>query len=539
MLFLIRRGTESIPIARASRSIGSLLIRTTTNNTPRPFSTSLRQPQHLAVDTHDTTDTMADNTKDAKEDIKAPKPASNLQIKTPKGTRDWHGPDMLLREQLFQTVSDVFKRHGGTPLDTPVFELREILAGKYGEDSKLIYDLQDQGGELCSLRYDLTVPFARWLAMTSTQQVKRYHIAKVYRRDQPAIARGRMREFHQCDFDIAGVYDPMIPDAEILRIIVEVFDALKLGITIKLNHRKILDGLFAVAGVPAEKIRAISSAVDKLDKMPWADVKKEMVEEKGLPEEVADKIGVYVQNAGNITDIINYIKADAHLPTNDDIKAGIHDMELLAAYLEALEVTDKVSFDLSLARGLDYYTGLIFEVINKPEPVAEGDKKKKSKKDDPASQVGSIAAGGRYDNLVGMYGKKQIPCVGISFGIDRIYTILKARGENDIKKREVDVFVMAFGGGKDFDGLLIERMKIARQLWNAGIRAEYMPKAKPKLQAQFKAAEGTPLGVILGEDELKAGQVRLKKLDQGQGQKDEGNLVPIDSLAEEVKKLLL
>ncbi|KAK3388591.1 hypothetical protein B0T20DRAFT_364754 [Sordaria brevicollis] len=485
---------------------------------------------------------MADTTKDkkdTKEDIKAPKPAANVQIKTPKGTRDWHGPDMLLREQLFQTVGDIFKRHGGTPLDTPVFELREILAGKYGEDSKLIYDLQDQGGELCSLRYDLTVPFARWLAMTSTQQVKRYHIAKVYRRDQPAIARGRMREFHQCDFDIAGVYDPMIPDAEILRIIVEVFDALKLGITIKLNHRKILDGLFAVAGVPAEKIRTISSAVDKLDKMPWADVKKEMVEEKGLPEEVADKIGVYVQNAGNITDIINYIKADAHLPANDDIKAGIHDMELLAAYLEALEVTDKVSFDLSLARGLDYYTGLIFEVINKPEPVADGDKKKKSKKDDPASQVGSIAAGGRYDNLVGMYGKKQIPCVGISFGIDRIFTILKARGENDIKKREVDVFVMAFGGGKDFDGLLVERMKIARQLWNAGIRAEYMAKAKPKLQAQFKAAEGTPLGVILGEDELKAGQVRLKKLDQGQGQKDEGSLVPIENLAEEVKKLLL
>ncbi|KAL0468535.1 histidyl-tRNA synthetase [Neurospora intermedia] len=546
MLNLIRRVTESIPIARASRFVGSLLNRTTTtgnpvaiNNTPRQFPTCLRQPQHLAADIDHTTDTMADNTKDTKEDIKAPKPAANLQIKTPKGTRDWHGPDMLLREQLFQTVSDVFKRHGGTPLDTPVFELREILAGKYGEDSKLIYDLQDQGGELCSLRYDLTVPFARWLAMTSTQQVKRYHIAKVYRRDQPAIARGRMREFHQCDFDIAGVYDPMIPDAEILRIIVEVFDALKLGITIKLNHRKILDGLFAVAGVPAEKIRTISSAVDKLDKMPWADVKKEMVEEKGLPEEVADKIGVYVQNAGNITDIINYIKADADLPTNDDIKAGIHDMELLAAYLEALEVTDKVSFDLSLARGLDYYTGLIFEVINKPEPVADGDKKKKSKKDDPASQVGSIAAGGRYDNLVGMYGKKQIPCVGISFGIDRIFTILKARGENDIKKREVDVFVMAFGGGKDFDGLLVERMKIARQLWNAGIRAEYMAKAKPKLQAQFKAAEGTPLGVILGEEELKAGQVRLKKLDQGQGQKDEGNLVPIDDLAEEVKKLLL
>jgi histidyl-tRNA synthetase len=163
----------------------------------------------------------------------------------------------------------VFKNHGATSLDTPVFELREILAGKYGEDSKLIYDLQDQGGELCSLRYDLTVPLARYLAMnTSIQQFRRYQIAKVYRRDQPAMTKGRMREFYQCDIDIAGVYDPMIPDAEILRIATEVFDALGWKTyTIKINHRKILDGIFKVAGVPEDKIRTISSAVDKLDKV--------------------------------------------------------------------------------------------------------------------------------------------------------------------------------------------------------------------------------------------------------------------------------
>ena len=154
-------------------------------------------------------------------------------------------------------------------LSRPVFELKEILAGKYGEDSKLIYDLADQGGELCSLRYDLTVPFARWLAMTSTQSIKRYHIAKVYRRDQPAMTKGRMREFYQCDFDIAGAYDAMLPDAEILRITTEIFDDFgwKGNYTIKINHRKILDGIFEVCGVPTDKIRTISSAVDKLDKV--------------------------------------------------------------------------------------------------------------------------------------------------------------------------------------------------------------------------------------------------------------------------------
>lgn len=206
---------------------------------------------------------------------------------------------MAIREQIFSTVTNIFKRHGAITIDTPVFELKEILAGKYGEDSKLIYDLEDQGGEKCSLRYDLTVPFARYLAENGVSNLKRYHIAKVYRRDQPAMNRGRMREFYQCDFDIAGVYDPMVPDAEALRVMSEILSGLDIGnFTIKVNHRKILDGMFEVCGVPAEKIRTISSAVDKLDKMSWSDVKKEMVEEKRLAEEVADRIGEYVKLKG-------------------------------------------------------------------------------------------------------------------------------------------------------------------------------------------------------------------------------------------------
>jgi histidyl-tRNA synthetase len=416
---------------------------------------------------------------------------SSFNLKTPKGTKDWSGSDALLRDRIFTTIANVFKRHGGTALDTPVFELREILAGKYGEDSKLIYDLKDQGGEICSLRYDLTVPFARWLAMNSdVRSIKRYHIAKVYRRDQPAINKGRMREFYQCDFDIAGAFDAMVPDAEIIRIICEVFEELGWTgrYTIKLNHRKILDGVFAVCGVPEDKLRPISSAVDKLDKMPWADVRKEMVDDKGLDGEVADRIEKYVMNKGS-RELLDSLLKDEGLNANASAKAGLEEMALMMDYLEAFNVLDKISFDMSLARGLDYYTGVIYEVVTEGSagvqadaPEAQKAKKGKGKltedddrSNDPTLGVGSVAAGGRYDNLVGMFQPKaQIPCVGISFGVDRIFSITKARLEREqkadaLRKSEVDAYVMAFGG-KGFNGMLKERMEICQKLWSAGIK---------------------------------------------------------------------
>jgi histidyl-tRNA synthetase len=405
---------------------------------------------------------------------------------------------MAIREKIFTTITSVFKRWGGVTIDTPVFELKQILSGKYGEDSKLIYDLADQGGELCSLRYDLTVPFARWLAMNrDVQQIKRYQIAKVYRRDQPAMTKGRMREFYQCDFDIAGTYDPMFPDAEIVSLAAEVFEGLGWNgrYTIKINNRKILDGLFEVCGVPTDKIRTISSAVDKLDKLPWEEVRKEMTEEKGLAEDVADKIGEYVVLKGQ-RDLLKKLQADEKLSANASMKAGMEEMDTLFTYLEACEVLDVISFDLSLARGLDYYTGIIYEIVTEGSAppattasatAAPGKPSKSSKSkggadfdedrsSDPSVGVGSVAAGGRYDNLVGMFcgGKNQIPCVGISFGVDRIFSITKARMAADknakaVRKSEVDVFVMAFGG-KGFTGLAAERFKIARTLRKAGIK---------------------------------------------------------------------
>lgn len=440
-----------------------------------------------------------------------------------------------------------------------MFELRQVLAGKYGEDSKLIYDLEDQGGEICSLRYDLTVPFARWLAMNSNvAQVSRYHIAKVYRRDQPAMTRGRYREFYQCDFDIAGEYEPMIPDAEVLLITAEAFDSLQIDITIKLNHRRILDGIFSVAGVPADKIRTISSAVDKLDKMSWDEVKREMVEQKGLAEHVADEIGGFVRNRGGLREMLAFLTSKPKLMENDDIKAGFDDIALLVSYLEAYSIDDKISFDLSLARGLDYYTGLIYEVIT-AMPTRDGalrDVASKSKKQEV--QVGSIAAGGRYDGLVGMYSSRSVPCVGISFGVERIFTIIEAR---QLKKKggsqsgpEIEVYIAA-AGSKD-DGLLVERMRVLGQLTKAGIRAAFTRKANPKLVQQFKTAKNlnAPITIILGPDELAAGSVRLKvssgrggqeggiaglaEEKDEKGDKDRGQLVSKENLVFEVKKLL-
>jgi len=474
-----------------------------------------------------------------------------IDLKVPKGTKDWQGKDMVIRERMFNTIINVFKRHGAVTIDTPVFELREILAGKYGEDSKLIYDLQDQGGELCSLRYDLTVPFARWLAMNPTvQQIKRYHVAKVYRRDQPAMTKGRMREFYQCDFDVAGTYEPMVPDAEILRIAVEALQALDIGdFTIKINHRKILDGLFQVCGVPLDRIRAISSSVDKLDKTPWEEVKREMTVDKGLKEDVADQIGTYVSQKGG-KDLLLKLQSDELMQANQSAKEGIEDMLLLYQYLDAFNVTDRMSFDLSLARGLDYYTGIIYEATTElsAPPAARGERSKPSRRsndpeadrsEDDSIGVGSIAGGGRYDELVGMFsqGKKagKIPCVGISIGVERCFSIIKAKmDEQTVRDTEVEVFVMAMGGGKEWEGFLLQRMEICKQLWDAGIKAEFMWKKKPKPRQQFDAAGTIPLAIILGQEEYAHGQVRLKELGK-QEETNEGVLILREDMIKKIR----
>lgn len=292
-----------------------------------------------------------------------------------------------------------------------------------------------------------------------------------------------------------------------------------------------------------------------------------MTEDKGLDPSIADKIGEYVQLKGG-RELLERLQSDAELSANESAKQGLEDMALMFDYLTVFDVLHKVSFDMSLARGLDYYTGVIYEVVTEGSAPGSGEEKKlqkagKQKKkekgteatteaddddrsSDPSVGVGSVAAGGRYDNLVGMFsGKSQIPCVGISFGVDRIFSIIKSRMAADktaapLRSTEVDVYVMAFGG-KGFEGLLKERMEVARTLWDAGIKAEFSWKVKPKLPAQFKAAEqgGVPFGVIFGEDEWSKGMVKIKEmgLPEGHPEKD-GVLVEKDKLVEEVKARL-
>ncbi|KAF1315706.1 Histidine-trna ligase, partial [Globisporangium splendens] len=424
---------------------------------------------------------------------------SRRKPKIAKGAQDFLPHQMQLREKIFNKIRMVFKRHAGVEIETPVFELKETLTGKYGEDSKLIYDLADQGGELLALRYDLTVPFARFMALHNPGNIKRYHIARVYRRDNPQMARGRFREFYQCDFDIAGSYAPMLPDAEVLSIGIEVLQQFpELGpVKVKLSHRLLLDAILAICGVPADKFRTTCSAIDKLDKEPWANVRREMVDDKGIPEDVADRIQQFVCKVGSPRELHAELTREKLFGDNADANKAMGELQLLFEYLDAMGVLEYVSFDLSLARGLDYYTGLIYEfVLMSPE-----------------HNVGSIAAGGRYDNLVGMFSAtgQQIPCVGVSMGIERIFGILQAHAEKTSKASTPpsQVLVASTGGS-----LLLPKLAICKELWRANISAEVMQVDNPKFTKQLHYAleSGIPYMVVIGEDELASGQVKIKEI---------------------------
>jgi histidyl-tRNA synthetase len=334
--------------------------------------------------------------------------------------------------------------------------------------------------------------------------------------------------------------------------LLEVFEALGWHgtYTIKCNYRKILDGIFEVCGVPAEKIRTISIAVDKLDKMPWSMMRREMVEENGLKANVADRIEWSVTRKGGRR-ILDELSKDGELMANANARAGMEEMSLLMDYMTAFGILDdRISFDMSLARGLDYYTGAIYEVVTEgsapvvancgggetaqnvqrstsKEKMADADE---DRSDDPSLGVGSVAAGGRYDNLVERFlPKAQMPCVGVSFGVDRIFSITKARMEREklleaMRASETDVYVMAFGG-KGFDGMLPQRMSVCKTLWDAGVKAA--------------ESASVPLAVILGEDEQKAGKVKIKEmgLPEGHPEKD-GVLVDIKDLTAGIKQRL-
>lgn len=419
--------------------------------------------------------------------------------KIAKGTRDYLPEQMMIRQQAFSIIRRVFESHGAVEIDTPVFELKDTLTGKYGEDSKLIYDLADQGGEMLALRYDLTVPFARFLALNAVGNIKRFHIGKVYRRDRPVLSKGRYREFYQCDFDIAGTYGRMVPDSECLCVACDILDALPIGdFAIKLNHRRLLDAILDICGVPADKFRTICSAVDKLDKEEWSEVKREMVEDKGLKPEVADQIGTFVLQKGKPWDMYKSLMDSKKFGQHKGALDAMEDLRILFEYLDAMGKLNFMSFDLSLARGLDYYTGVIYEAICL----------------DGTSQVGSIGGGGRYDNLVSMFqdAGKITPCVGVSVGIERVFTLMEKRLEQEqgtIKQPNVKVLVASAG-----DGMLADKMRVTRMLWDANLSAEFSQQENPKLKFEIANAldRGIPFMVIIGEEELKENKCKVKDL---------------------------
>ncbi|XP_074740106.1 histidine--tRNA ligase, cytoplasmic-like isoform X2 [Strix uralensis] len=328
------------------------------------------------------------------------------------------------------------------------------------------------------------------------------------------------------DFDIAGQFDPMIPDAECLKIVHEILSDLQLGdFLIRVNHRQILNGVFAVCGIPESKFITTCSTVDKLDKMPWEEVRSEMVGEKGLSPEAADRIGEYVQLHGGL-DLIERLLQDPKLSQNKLAKEGLGDMKLLFEYLTLFGITGKVSFDLSLARGLDYYTGVIYEAVLLQQ--------ENNHVEEPVS-VGSVAGGGRYDGLVGMFDPKgrKVPCVGVSIGIERIFSILEQRVEASGEKvRTTETQVLVATPHKH---LIAARLKLISELWDAGIKAEMLYKKDPKLLKQLQYCEdtGIPLAAIVGEQELTDGVVKLRDV----ATREEVD-IPREKLVDEIRRRL-
>ena len=411
--------------------------------------------------------------------------------KLPKGTRDYNPLQMNIKSKAISLIKDIYKKHGALEIDTPVFELKETLMGKYGEEGgKLIYDLEDQGGELLSLRYDLTVPFARYMGLNNCKDLKRFHIGKVYRRDQPNIKKGRFREFYQCDFDICGRSDEMLADAEVLKIMCEILDSFNLDFKIKISHRLLLEAIVECSNCDSRKFATICSSIDKLDKEPWEAVATELMTEKGLSQEQVDNLKKFVLFKGTVSELLQIFEKENTFGDNKNAKKSLEDMKKLEKNLELLKINKFVVFDLSLARGLDYYTGLIYEA------VLEGE-----------SGIGSVGGGGRYDGLIGMFSKKPIPSVGMSIGIERLFMILERDMAKSTRRGHTEVYVATIGKKVYHD-----KLGLLNHLWENKINAEgsYMANAKTDKQMKYVLENKIPLMIWIGESEIKEGCVNFK-----------------------------
>ena len=431
----------------------------------------------------------------------------------PKGTRDFGPVEMAKRNYIFNTIRSVYELYGFQQIETPAQETLQTLMGKYGEEGdKLLFRIQNSGAKASEpaekgLRYDLTVPFARYVVMHREElqmPFKRYQVQPVWRADRPQ--KGRYREFYQFDGDVVGS-DSLLNEVELMQIVDEVFRRLGIRVEIKINNRKILTGIAEVIGA-ADKIVDITVAIDKLDKIGIDNVNAELRED-GLTEEQIQKLQPIILLQGTNDEKLATI-AEVLKDSETGLK-GIEEVKFILSTLTSaiLHLTSSISLDLTLARGLNYYTGAIFEV--KALDV----------------EMGSITGGGRYDNLTGIFGLPGLSGVGISFGVDRIYDVLNTL---DLYPKDslttTQVLFINFGEQETAYCL-----PIINKVRSNGIRAEIFPDAaKMKKQMSYANAKQIPFVVLAGENEMNAGKVTLKNMTTG-----EQSVLSEDELIERLK----
>lgn len=422
-----------------------------------------------------------------------------LNLEPPSGMRDFHPYQMKAREQIMGIIKQIFTNHGGQQIDTPVMERRDTLLGQYGDGNKLVYDLDDQGTPL-SLRYDLTVPFARYLALHNVRKMKRFHIGKVYRRDHPSIVTGRMREFYQCDFDFCGKGSTMVQDAEILQVVCDVLTRVNVTkFVVKVNHRQILTGVMELCGVDQALHNTVLSSIDKLDKQSWESVREEIIL-KGTTPDVADYVGKFLTVKGPLVDAITRFRSlfTENTIMSAKIENALNEMDVLFGFLEAYQIDKYCEFDLSLARGLGYYTGMIFEAVVVQETTS----------DQPPVRIGSIAAGGRYDKLVGMFAGRDVPSVGCSFGIERLFALAEQKMEQ-CTNIDIDVWVYPMG-----DNAVRKVMGFMNEFWRNNVKAQMQDdlSLKMKDQIEFCLTNNVKYMIIVGDDEVKNDTITIKNI---------------------------
>ena len=432
----------------------------------------------------------------------------------PKGTRDFSPVEMAKRNYIFNTIREVFHLFGYQQIETPSMENLSTLMGKYGDEGdKLLFKIQNSGDyfsgltdeELLSrnaaklaskfcekgLRYDLTVPFARYVVMHRDEisfPFKRYQIQPVWRADRPQ--KGRYREFYQCDADVVGS-NSLLNEVELVQMIDRVYGKFGIRVSIKINNRKILTGIAEIIG-EADKIVDITVAIDKLDKIGLDNVNAELAS-KGIPQEAIEKLQPIIMLSGTNEEKLETLKIV--LAASETGLKGVEESEFILKTVASLGVKSEVELDLTLARGLNYYTGAIFEV--KALDV----------------QIGSISGGGRYDNLTGVFGMSGMSGVGISFGADRIYDVLN---QLDLYPKEaVNATQLLFVNFGDKEAAYC--LPVLSAARDAGIRAEIYPdSAKMKKQMSYANDKNIPFVAIVGENEMNEGKLTLKNMTTGE-----------------------